>query len=193
MLTQREVRVRSEMSLTKLQGFHKQFPRVSNIVHGPISQAFVSRLEACMLNYNPKDYDVIDTDELDPYSNGTHPSDEVLYLLDDQYKPVTHCIDKCRQRRKYFFFGPLINVAETHGFVGMIKNGSTLFETMQFLGEEADRVRYVLSYSQEKEAVILYKIPKDVALRQWFNAEINIEAETYQKEVVLIDESASKA
>lgn len=193
MLTQREVRVGSAMSLSKLQGFHKQFPKVRNIVLGPINQVFVSRLESRMLNYNPEDYSVSDTDELDPYSNGMHSSDEVLYLLDDQCLPVVHCIDKCRQRRKYLFFGPIINISETEVFVGTIKSGSTLSDAMRFLGDEADRVRYVLSYSREKESVILYKIPKDMALWQWFNAEINNEAAAYQKEVVSIDESASIA
>lgn len=192
MLTQRDVQALSVMSLTKLQGFHKQFPQVSDIVCGPISQAYVSRLEPSMLDYNPEDHQVIDTDELDLCSNGTHASDEVLYLLNEKYKPVIHCVDQYRKRRKYLFFGPLIKVLETQAFVGTIKGGSTLFDAMQFLGEEADRVRYVLSYSREKESVILYKIPQSLTLRQWFLTEINEEAANFRKAVSLIDESVAE-
>lgn len=172
MLTQKELAKRQgggidvspdPMAPTKIRAFMEEFPWVRKYVGGSIVQAYVSGVESSLLNYSPE---WIDVGFFEP---------ELIYerilLLNEEREVVTAEIEK--KMKKFFFFGSY--VSKIKRISGIVFRGSSVESVVERFGEKTDSVRFLLSYYGYTQAVIIYKLPKGVSLRQWIEREVESE------------------
>lgn len=177
MLTQKELSekqgdcVPDPMPPTKIQAFMEEFPWVKKHVHAqePIIQVYVSRMESSFLNYSPEEFDIGDVDHVK----------ERIFLLNEENEVVTAEVE--RRRKKFFLFGPV--VSEIKKIYGIVSHDSLVGSTVERFEEKADSIHFILSYYGHTEAVIIYKLPKGVSLKQWIENEIKQEKEKLRSEV----------
>lgn len=180
MLTQEELSKRQggyidvspdSMPPTKIRAFMEEFPWIKKHIEGPIVQAYVSGVESSLLNYSPERID----GGIDLF--GSNWIFERILLLDEEDEEVTAEIEE--QRKKFFFFGPV--VLKVKRISGMVLPGSSVGSVVERLGEKADSIRFMVSYYGYTKAVIVYKLPKGVSLKQWIEKEVAREKEEYRK------------
>lgn len=181
MLTQKELSKRQHgyidtapdsMPTTKIRAFMEEFPWIKKNVRGPIVQAYVSRVEPSILNYSPEQIDV-------GFLGPIWISERIL-LLDERYEEVTAITES--QRKKFFFFGPLLSRAKK--VFGVVFRGFSVGSVARQLEEKADSVHFLLSYYGYTKAVIIYRLPKGLSLRQWIEGEVESERQNLRKEFV---------
>lgn len=180
MLTQRELSKRQggyidvspdPMAPTKIRAFMEEFPWFRKHVGGSIVQAYVSGVESSLLNYSPERIDV-----------GLFEPEwisERILLLDEERKVVTTETEK--KRKKFFFFGPC--VSKIKRIFGIVLHGSPVGSMVERFGEKADSVHSLLSYYGYTKAVIIYRLPQGVSLRQWIEGEVESEKVKLQSEI----------
>lgn len=185
MLTQKELSKRQggyidvgpdSMPPTKIRAFMEKFPWVRKHVGGSIVQVYVSGVESSFLNYSPERID----GDIDPF--GSNWINERILLLDEKFEIVTAKVE--RQRKKFFLFGPI--VSKIKSVSGMIFPGASVGSIVERLGEKANSVHLMVSYYGYTKAVIIYRLPRGVSLRQWIKNEIESEKVKLQSEVAAI-------
>jgi len=62
--------------------------------------------------------------------------------------------------------------------------------TLEKLGREVERIRYMLSHFEDTATVILYKTPKDLSLTQWIEIQTEKEKNNFRIECLEIDGQA---
>ena len=184
MITQEQLYKRDQMAPTKIQGFFVQFPWILRHVKGQIDQVYVSGLESDLLLYKTAG---------DSSCLAGIDHHEELYLLDETGEIIRWTSSETVIRRRFYYLGRNVKVIKNWYFNGKIPVGSTLNEVLGHLGNRASVVRYILSYYPHNKAVILYKIPKNVSLSQWYEDEVKKEASKFHQEVNLIDREGEKA
>lgn len=166
----------SEMPPTKIDGFFKQFPWVRAIIgNRPVKCVRVSMLEPDLFQCMPYQFEC---------------SHEQMYLLDENGEMVMKTVEEISYRKRFIFFGPVVKIQTTNICGGIVPRYQTLQQAMNALGEESNQVRYILSYfcfRRYSGSIILYKIPNNSTLRQWFNKEVDKEADSFQKDLDAIE------
>lgn len=192
MLTQKDVfknqdaRIRTDdpvsnpMPWTKIQAFLEEFPWIRRHVNGPIAKVYVSGVEQTILTYR-----------LQAIDEGIYTHNvERIVLLDETGAEVKR--KSVTLKKKYYFFGPLVSVKkkEIRGVVtcrpGEMGRLSTVSQVVGQLGVRSDRIRFLLSYWDETETVIIYKVPKRATLREWIENEVESERSELKNEVAAI-------
>ncbi|MFH1178251.1 MAG: hypothetical protein V1711_00795 [bacterium] len=184
MLTQRDLYIKQQkgtgivmdpdpMPPTKIRAFLEEFPWIRKHVEEPIVQVYVSGVESAILNYS-----------LEGTTSGKifGITCERIILLNEEGEEVTDEIKKLR--KKFFFFGPVIKKVEK--ISGTVLRDSSVGAVAQRLGEKADLVRYLLSYYEYTQAVIVYKLPKNASLRQWIDGEVKSEGIKLRGEIATL-------
>lgn len=180
MLTQKELSKRQgvyidvspdPMASTKIRAFMEEFPWVRKHVGGSIVQTYVSGVESSLLNYSPEQ---INVGLLEPQRIS-----ERILLLNGEGEVVTTEAEK--KRKKFFFFGPL--VSKVKKISGVVFYDSSVGSVANRLGEKADSVRSLLSYYGYTKAIIIYKLPQGVSLKQWIEREVELEKAKLQSEI----------
>jgi len=164
------------MPPTKVQAFLEEFPWIRKHVNEPIAQVYVSRVESSILNY------FLHSIDIEMFSRMW----EKITLLNEKGEEVIGEIKKWR--KKFFFWGPPVarikRISGTiphHDFrTGYTPSVGTITER---LGEKADSVRFLLSYYSYTQAVIVYKLPKGISMRQWIKNETELEKARLRGEV----------
>ena len=174
MLTQEELVKNGKdycMPPTKIMGFLEEIPWVRKLVSGNIRQVYAQKAESTLLTYRLQKYDYgIVVPE---YQH------EEFFLLDEHGEMVSF---KEEKTSKLFFdlFGPVVTREKTIRGWGV---NSTVNSVIQKVWDKADSVRYLLSYYPRTGAVIVYKLPKNTSLRQWFADETQRERNCFREEI----------
>ena len=179
MLTQKELSTRQggdsdvapdPMPPTKIRAFKEEFPWIKKHVGGAIVQAYAFGIEPTLLNYSPG--------EIGDWLFGPIPllTEPVYYLerillLDEKGEEVT--AEEVKRRKRFLLFGPTVTRAKR--ISGTVFRGTTVGCAVERLGEKADSIRFLLSYFAYTLAVIIYRLPKNVSLRQWIETEVESE------------------
>jgi hypothetical protein len=160
-----------------LKRFWRQFPWAKKFC-GVVNQAYVSSIEPDLLQYRPE---VLGTEFASVNER------EKLILINSEFMPVCHT--KMERKRRQGFFGSKV-VDELTEFSGIIFPEENLYSTLQWLEEKAAEVRWVLSYYEPRNAVIIYKAPEGLSVPEWFEKQIEREANKFRLECVEIDGQA---
>jgi len=184
MLTQKELSERQgdcvpdPMPSTQIRAFMEEFPWIKKHIGGLIRggglivQAYVSRMESSLFNYSPEGINVGDVDWIM----------ERILLLNEKGEVVTTEVE--RRRKKFFLFGPV--VSEIKKIYGIVSYDSSVGSVIEQFWEKSDSVHFIFSHYGYTGAVIIYKFPKDVSLRQWVKNEIESEKAKLQNEVAAL-------
>lgn len=171
MLTQEELiraYLPADMPPTKIKGFLCEFPWVKKYVRErPINLVYASKLEVGLLNYRPKG--------LGNAGNGY--GNEYIYLLDEEKSLIT--ITTIISKRKYWVIGPMIEVSETRPSI--VTPEESVYQVLQSMGKDVDKIHFVMSYSIETCAVIIYKLPKNLVISAWLESEAQKEKEAFHQ------------
>lgn len=178
MLTQAEIIERDldvhglkSMPSTKVRAFKEEFPWIEKHSEGPILQVYVSAIELSLLSYFPER-------EADGGLFGINMLYEKILLLDERGEIVVK--ETKEYRKKFLFFGPVVSKAKR--LRGIVSPSSSVGSVIEQLKESADLVRYIISYYEYTCAVIIYKLPKGVSLRQLVERENKEERAMIQEE-----------
>ena len=193
----------AEMPFTKIEGFLKEFPWVTKYIpQQDIRQVYVSRitpeivsdrLAMGKINYQVR----VNGWEVSYMETRTKDVSETIFLLDAEGAVVCHdeeneVVTPAHSYRKYWLFGPRINVPEKKE---MVKNKYVACELaprrikdmLDALKGDADRVRFVISYYVRTGGVIIYKSPQGVTSPDWIKQQIEVERSAIKKECEAID------
>lgn len=161
----------SRMPPTKIKAFLQEFPWVGEIIKKPIANVYVSKIEPLLLNYPPaKVYDGVDIGIFEIIYIY-----ESIYFINGEGKIITTKVGK--NRKKYFIFGPMITKIKISNTV---RPCSTIYSAFNELGERSDSVRFILSYHESTQAVIVYKLPKGILMSEWIQRKIESEKVKFQ-------------
>lgn len=182
------------MPPTKLEAFHEQFPWAKQYATGPISQVYVSRVEPDILNHGNGMYLRIDMYVpgilFDERTIGDRWFPVELYLLDKDGEALTiekeQMVYRCRHWYQCFDTGKM----ELCKIKSKVTEG-TLGETLKLFEQKAKDIRFVLSYCERTKALIVYKIPEGLSLREWVDRQRVLEREQFQKACSDIDAEAT--
>lgn len=198
-----------EMPFTKIEGIAKEFPWITKYVFKcSIRQAYVSKITPGILsdtlaNHGYPYHEYNSDGFLEWYENRVRYVREKIFLLDGSGFVVKHVEEKeivtpACSRRKFFFFGPMIHLPEKkETIVTNSCEGSgtpTCINNIIYgLKDDADKVRFVLSFYEETGAVIVYKAPHGILIRDWIKRQIAAEQSAVKKNCAEIDAEAATA
>lgn len=174
MLTQKSLTGRDvAMAPPKIAAFLDEFPWISKFIDNcPISSTYVSMIESDLLNYTPNKSDEEGVEE--------------IWLLDGKGNLVSAIMSRNVTRRR-FLRKPVI-VSEQYEVVGFVEHDSTIIEKLNEFGSlTIQRIRFVLSYDQINEAVIVYKIPGNLSMAEWLTHQNDVEKIALRKDIAGID------
>ena len=158
MLTQENVF--PKMPFGQIALFFKEFPWLEMYLYKTcVTHAYVSRVERGLMVYRPR------VEPVSPYPTKVKPDvdfwrTERLLFLDASGELVTHQVVE-KQRR---FFWSSKKAGEIKGLVSV---GQTVGDALKNLGEDVNRVRFILSHLLKTNVVIVYKTPKVTDFRGW--------------------------
>lgn len=167
------------MAESKIQEFLKEFPWIRKVLGNStlIYRVYVSRAEPSLVDYFLEEplrgAGFFDDEEY---------SGERMFLIDKWNGVISYQAF----RRKYFFFGPMVpgtykSAVVTHRDCSL---GSFVRERFEKDGR-ADNydVRFILSYYERTNTVIVYKLPKGTTLATLMNDARKIAREDIRKEM----------
>ncbi len=178
MLTQKQILKEGledyQMPFMKIQAFFDEFPWVrKQIGNSPVRKVYVSVAEPEITAYRLERRDVGPL--VVEYVN------EKIYLLDKRGNLITL---EQEVLKKWWFFGPeTINFKTTHGIVFP---NLLVGEVIRDFWKRANDIQYLLSYYRVTRAVIIYKLPKKVSLKRWFDDQVALERKQFREEIVAI-------
>lgn len=177
-LTQEDVgnERRPPMSSSKLEGMFQEFPWLEDYVrYDFVRRVYVSRI----------------TPEIYYRYVGFwgHQSShyEKMYCLDDKGELVVFQREVVKLR-PWWWPGTEEKVRKIVSIKGVISVGSSLETGLNFLQDEASRVRFVVSWFPPTGTVIIYKPPKDYTIQLWVQAQIDTERQKTKSEIAAIDD-----
>jgi hypothetical protein len=195
MRTQKETPFTDEpMSRLKIETFFRQFPWAEEYAYAfgrPVTRVYVQRVEPSLLWYErQKQYhEESRGDECGvSYAVQVESIDsERILLIGGDGKIVNHTEHVSMERRKYFLCGPKISWTEPVVYeVGWIK--TTIADALKRLSaDEVATIHFVLSYWEESETMIIYKLPNNCSLPEWIEAETKREQKSLQEQCDEID------
>lgn len=160
-----------KMPFTKIEGFLEEFPWVRFYVGGPIAQVYVYRLEAELIT---RPLQIVER------NNRREIFKEKIFLLGRSPYLVTATGTETVRRKKFWLFGPDIHKTRMVRFDGVVSKGN-IRDALSIIGDKNQFVRLVLSYWEYTQAVIIYKLPKDVWLAKWMKEQIEAERASFKK------------
>ena len=154
------------MPETKIRKFLKQFTWVSpNFVpQEHISQVYVSGVDPQMIDR------MLEVGK--PYFIEEDGYRECAFLLDENGQVVTRQVEVVKTWKKYFLFGPVCTKKHPVTFDGRVRSWGTIRSALNNLGDQVDRVRFILSYDAWTKVVIVYKRPTGAGFWEWVRDEI---------------------
>ena len=161
----------------KVEVFLEQFPWVKNHIRNAhnVDEVYVSGMNKEFLTMPiPGDLDV-------ECNWG-----EKIFLLDEEGKLVVKTETIIRHRRRFWIFGPIIGESkDTIETKGIVYPEGSVDLTLRSLGDNADSVRYALSYygCGSVNCVIVYKAPKGMSINEWCRTESKKELEAQMAEI----------
>lgn len=175
-----------EMPPTKIKAFLREFPWVRDHVHGPITQVYVSRMDATTLTIMPETYNAGDF-----FGDRFVPKQHIC-LLDNDGRLVK-VMDREEKYRLFRFWRK--SSFHYEKVSGVLSCGESVGTKLDELGADAQRVRFVLwydpfdAYSPRNRfgALILYKAPKGIPIDEWIERQIDDEVTRYRKTTEEID------
>ena len=198
-----------EMPSTKVEAFLGEFPWItSHIFQSWIRQIYVSRITPEVLSNNlaahqyPYKEKCYNEDGCAYYKHSIGHYREKVFLLDGSGSVVNHVekkevVEPAHSRRRLFLLGPIVHFPEKKELVvdeikscegsGTPKRIKVILDGLK---DDADKVRFILSYYEKTGAVIIYKAPPDILLRKWIQVQIEAERFVLKLECQAIDAEA---
>ncbi len=153
------------MPSTKIDAFFEEFPWVRKYVKGSITQVYVSRIVP----------EIVGRHLHSKYFGEGYYEIEQAWLLDASGNLVKTIIDKRVECRRYVLFGPKISTRKTIEITGEVDPGESISHRLYHLLEKAGDVDTILSYYDKIKAVIVYKSPRGLSVKQWIEKQIEAE------------------
>ena len=145
----------------KIVKFLRQFPWVARYIHPDrISQVFVSGITPQMIDRQMRD----DTCEV--------ISCEYAYLLDHSGSLVSYMTEETVTSRKYGFFGPVKVEKKPLKVFGSVESCRTIRWKLDELGNEIDKIKFLLSFDDRTKTAIVYKRPEGADIWEWMKGQI---------------------
>lgn len=149
----------TKMPETKIVKFLKQFPWVRRLINpDDISRVYVSGIDPVMITR------IIRFD-------GFTDSREFAFLVDENGELVSRVAEWTVSRKKFIFFGPVTPTKKTWQISGSVEPCSTIQCKLEQLGDEAEKIQFLLSFHSWTKVAIVYKRPKGVSLKKWLSDE----------------------
>lgn len=158
----------TKMPETKIVKFLKQFSWVRRFINpDDISQVYVSGIDPAMifrpLRYQDSDFSV---------------SREYAFLVDEHGDLVSRMIEKTVTSKKYIFFGPVRTEKRSEKITGNVDCRSTIWDTLNELGDEVEKIKFLFSFDTWTKVAIVYKRPKGTDFWKWIEDEIDVQDKT---------------
>jgi len=215
-LLRNENKLAFQMPTTKIEAFLKEFPWVTNFVNKfEILQVYVSRISSLVMahdlanlkipavnQWHPETYE--SNEWMETISPEINHREHVFFL--DQYGSMVkkenihvQIMPAIPARPKTWWFGSDIPAVPEHKIekktivFGQVSGPENICDKVVKLMDVADSIRFVLSYWNQSNAVIIYKVPKDVTLPLWIQKQIDDEQAGFKQECEAIDAEAVTA
>jgi hypothetical protein len=168
------------MTALKIEAFKQEFSWIETCLGKdcPVSQAYVSRVEPSLLEHTLLKIQVADF-------FADFSCLEQIFFINERGEKIE--IKRPFSRRKYRFFGPVIT---GWIFSHSLPKDFSIGEAIEEMGNRSDQIRYILSYHPYTDAVIVYKSPKGMTIREWVASQMKIEREAVQAACAEIDKEA---